>query len=232
MRSANAVQRWSQDGVHVMVSNADTPLIRQRSTPALYGSALAHSVCSAYRNINSDGRGRGKVESVNHHHLAPVKSGQTANRTGKQPSNKASRVSVQIAGYRKATRAGALLGHARDGATDLWAASPRLGVTCYGKVRRVDFVCYHPRAKWPQCLVIQCVRRRSEGPYEKFPFEVLSIQQNEYPTIVVLDGGGYSKGAETWLKGQAGKCQLKHVYGLGEFQRFSPRGSLYGSRRI
>ena len=60
----------------------------------------------------------------------------------------------------------------------------------------------------------------------KYPFEVLNIQQSGYPTIIVLAGGGYSKGSEQWLKGQAGKNLLKHVFDQGDLQRFVSRGAL------
>lgn len=50
---------------------------------------------------------------------------------------------------------------------------------------------------WPDGLVIQCKWQASSGSVEeKYPFEVLNIQKDEYPTIIVLDGGGYSKGSE------------------------------------
>ena len=101
-----------------------------------------------------------------------------------------------------------------------------VGRDIYGQNRRVDFLLYHPR-KWEKSLVIQCKWQASGGTvHEKYPFEVLNIQQGGYPTIVVLDGGGYSKGAEQWLKGQAGKNLLKHVFDQGEFQRFVSRGEI------
>lgn len=61
---------------------------------------------------------------------------------------------------------------------------------------------------------------------EKYPFEVLSIHLNEFDTIIVLDGGGYSKGAEFWLKQQAGKNKVLHVFSLGEVSRFHSQGRL------
>ncbi|MDE0001788.1 MAG: hypothetical protein OXQ29_03745 [Rhodospirillaceae bacterium] len=75
--------------------------------------------------------------------------------------------------------------------------------------------------------MIQCKWQAARGSVEeKYPFEALSIQMGEYPTIVVLDGGGYSDGAATWLRGQQGRNQLRHVHSLGQFQRFASRGSL------
>ncbi len=101
-----------------------------------------------------------------------------------------------------------------------------VGRDIYAKNRRVDFMVFHP-VKWPNALVIQCKWQAVGGSVEeKYPFEVLNIQQGGYPTIVLLDGGGYTKGAEQWLRGQAGKNLLKHVFNQGEFQRFVARGEL------
>ena len=101
-----------------------------------------------------------------------------------------------------------------------------IGKDIYGKKRRVDAILYHPRV-WPECLVIQCKWQARSGTVdEKYPFEVLSIGQNEFDTIIVLDGGGYSDGARQWLINQAGKTHLKHVYSQGEFQRFAAMGRL------
>lgn len=109
----------------------------------------------------------------------------------------------------------------------IYASQCEIGRDIYGKCRRVDFILYHPR-RWPGCLVVQCKWQASSGSVEeKYPFEVLSIQHNEYPTIVLLDGGGYTKGAEQWLRSQAGGNQLlRHVFSQGDFQRFASRGSL------
>ena len=101
-----------------------------------------------------------------------------------------------------------------------------VGRDIYSKNRRVDFLLFHP-VKWPACLVIQCKWQASRGSVEeKYPFEVLNIQQGGYPTIILLDGGGYSKGAEQWLRSQAGNNMLRHVFSQGEFQRFVSRGEL------
>ena len=71
------------------------------------------------------------------------------------------------------------------------------------------------------------MRQASSGSVEeKYPFEVLNIQLDGYPAIILLDGGGYTKGAEQWLKGQAGKNRLRHVFNLGDFQRFASTGQL------
>ncbi len=101
-----------------------------------------------------------------------------------------------------------------------------IGRDIYGKNRRVDFILYHPQ-RWSNCLVIQCKWQASSGSIEeKYPFEVLSIQINEFDTLIVLDGGGYSKGSEQWLKSQAGKNKLLNVFSLGEISRYHSHGRL------
>ncbi len=108
----------------------------------------------------------------------------------------------------------------------IYAKQVEIGRDIYGKVRRCDLLVYNSRV-WPDGLVIQCKLQASPGSVEeKYPFEVLNIQKDEYPTIVVLDGGGYSKGSETWLKGQAGKNRLLHVFSFGELQKFASKGKL------
>ncbi len=114
----------------------------------------------------------------------------------------------------------------RDLRQPIYAEQCVIGRDIYSKNRRVDFILYHPQ-RWPDCLVIQCKWQASSGSIEeKYPFEVLSIQLNEFPTIIVLDGGGYTKGSEMWLKGQAGKNKLLHVLSLGEISRFHSQGRI------
>ena len=114
----------------------------------------------------------------------------------------------------------------RDMEQPVYAQQVETGRDIYSKVRRIDFLLFHPR-KYPNGLVIQCKWQASSGSVEeKYPYEVLSIAQGEYDTIIVLDGGGYSQGAEQWLRGQAGRNRLRHVFNQGELQRFASRGSL------
>ena len=100
------------------------------------------------------------------------------------------------------------------------------GKDIYGKKRRVDTILYHPRL-WADCLVIQCKWQASRGSVEeKYAYEVMSIAQNEFDTIIVLDGGGYTDAAKQWLLNQSGKNRLLHVLDQGEFSRFASRGRL------
>ena len=100
------------------------------------------------------------------------------------------------------------------------------GKDIYGRRRRVDVILHHPRL-WSDCLVIQCKWQATGGSVEeKYPFEVLSIAMNEFDTIVILDGDGYSKGARQWFQGQAGKNKLLHVFRFSDFARFASQGRI------
>jgi hypothetical protein len=62
---------------------------------------------------------------------------------------------------------------------------------------------------------------------EKYPYLVLNIQmQYQSPTILVLDGGGYKKGAERWVRSQAGHGNLLHVLNMNEFATWVNKGNL------
>lgn len=100
------------------------------------------------------------------------------------------------------------------------------GRSIFGKERRVDFVLYHPH-KWPACLVIQCKWQASAGSVEeKLCFEVNCIDHDDYPAVIVLDGGGYSDGARKWLESQRGKGNLVDVLDLGGLMRWQTQGRI------
>ena len=103
----------------------------------------------------------------------------------------------------------------------IYARQCYAGTSLYNKKRRVDLILYHPE-KWTDSLVIQCKWKSSSGSIEKkYPFEVFSINKNPYPTIIVLEGGGYPAASGEWLRSEAGKGNLIHVHDLGEFDRFA-----------
>ena len=84
-----------------------------------------------------------------------------------------------------------------------------------------DFILYHPK-KSPACLIIEAKWQESAGSVdEKFPFLVANIKE-KYPSaaIIVLDGGGYKKGADKWLRAQI-DGKLIHVFNLMEFQKWA-----------
>jgi len=84
-----------------------------------------------------------------------------------------------------------------------------------------DFLLFHP-TRHPDNLIIESKWQESKGSVdEKFPFLVANIRER-YPhaTIVVLDGGGYKKQANLWLRAQIDR-RLLHVFNMQEFQRWS-----------
>lgn len=102
-----------------------------------------------------------------------------------------------------------------------------VGESIYGTKQFCDFIVYHPE-KWPDNLIIESKWQQSGGSVdEKFPYLVLNIQmQYKCPTIVVLDGGGYKKGAERWIRSQSGNNNLRHVFSMSEFATWANNGNL------
>ena len=114
----------------------------------------------------------------------------------------------------------------RDMGQPVYAQQVVAGRDIYGKIRRVDFLLFHP-LRHPNGLIVECKWQSSRGSVEeKFPFLVLNITRGEYDAIVILDGGGYTSGAEQWLRGAAGNTRLKHVFSLGEFSNYASRGNI------
>ena len=100
------------------------------------------------------------------------------------------------------------------------------GKNIYGKDRHVDFILYHPR-KWADCLVLQCKWQASTGSVdEKYPFEIECIASDQFPAVIILDGGGYSDGAKAWLMAQRGKRNLTDVMDQGGLQRWQTSGRI------
>ena len=101
-----------------------------------------------------------------------------------------------------------------------------IGDGIYGLPLKCDFTLYHP-TKWPDCLIIECKWQQSGGSVdEKYPYLVLNIQHcYPYKTLLLLDGGGYRKGAAAWLRKQVGN-NLLHVWSMAEFTAWANRGHL------
>lgn len=148
----------------------------------------------------------------------PVSGGTGANRSGRRLENFVSEV-LEDRDYRYVKPSEFL--QEKEKSQPIYTRQFKAGEDIYGKARRVDVILYHPD-KCPDCLVIQCKWQASSGSVEqKYPFEVLSTEQNVYDTIIVLDGGGYSQGARQWLLDQVGSDRLKHVFDQGEFSRYA-----------
>lgn len=108
----------------------------------------------------------------------------------------------------------------------IYARQYHIGNGIYETPMYCDFILYHPKL-WPDCLLIESKWQQSGGSVdEKFPYFVLNIQQRHpHKTVVLLDGGGYKKQAETWLRSQVGN-NLLHVFNMGEFQKWCNKGNI------
>lgn len=94
-----------------------------------------------------------------------------------------------------------------------------VGDSIYGNKVRCDVLVLN-KDKFPDGLIIECKWQQSKGSVDvKFPFNVFNIMKIGVPTIILIDGGGYSKKSFEWLKGQAGaERALIGVYTMSEFQ--------------
>lgn len=156
--------------------------------------------------------------------MEPASGGKRANRTGRRLEDFTAGL-LEDLGYEEITPP-QLFYATREMEQPIFARQVEIGRDLYGKEHRADFVLYHPQ-RHPNCLVIECKWQAQSGSVEeKFPFLVLSINQNEFDTIILLDGGGYTDGAANWVRGQAGKNRLKHVFNQGDLQRYASRGLL------
>ena len=89
-----------------------------------------------------------------------------------------------------------------------------------------DFVIFHP-GKHPNCLVIESKWQQSPGSVdEKLPFLVQNIKER-FPidSVVVIDGGGFKKGAIKWVKSQIGG-RLLDVFSMSDFHKWVNEGNL------
>ena len=155
--------------------------------------------------------------------MTPLPGGTLANRTGQRLEDFASQI-IETADYWFVNKLRFF--PMRELGQPIYSRQVQAGKDLYEKERNIDIFLYHP-VLWPDCLAIQCKWQSSSGTVdEKYPFEVLSVEKEAYDTIILLDGGGYSPGAKKWLTAQAGSQRLKHVFSLGEFQRFASQGKL------
>ena len=102
-----------------------------------------------------------------------------------------------------------------------------IGQSIYDTSQYCDFIVYHPE-KWPDNLVIESKWQEVGGSVdEKYPYLVLNIQMKyASPTILLLDGGGYKKGAEKWIRSQAGNGNLLLVFNMQQFTAWVNKGNL------
>jgi PD-(D/E)XK nuclease superfamily domain len=101
-----------------------------------------------------------------------------------------------------------------------------IGLNIYDNQQYCDIIVFHPH-KWPNNLAIESFSQQSSGSVdEKLPYIVLNILGYQTPTILVLDGGGYNKGAEKWVCSQAGTSKFLAVYNKKQFVDWIKQGNL------
>lgn len=101
-----------------------------------------------------------------------------------------------------------------------------IGRSIYGTPIYCHFIVYHPH-KHQNCLVIEYIWQKTSGSVdEKFPYLVSNIKEKyQYNCIILIDGDGYRKEAEKWLRDQVGG-KLWNVFGTSEFKKWVSAGSL------
>lgn len=101
-----------------------------------------------------------------------------------------------------------------------------IGDSIYGEAMKVDILLYH-KTKYPDKLAIEIKWQQVSGSVdEKYPYLVSNIKE-VFPcrAIIVIDGGGYKKGALKWLKNQT-NLKLIGVFSLSEFLKWVNKGNL------
>lgn len=95
-----------------------------------------------------------------------------------------------------------------------------VGESIYGTKNKCDFLVLN-KDLFPDGLIIESKWQQSKGSVDiKYPKMVFDILKIGVPTIVLLDGGGYSAKAEKWLREQAHPTKaLIAVYNMQEFQK-------------
>lgn len=90
--------------------------------------------------------------------------------------------------------------------------------SCFGKRVRVD-VLIEPCDRVPAGLIIEAKWQDSTGSAEeKLPYLVMNIKNAyPYPTIIVIDGSGLTRGSIEWIKAQVDHDKLLHVFSIKEF---------------
>lgn len=101
-----------------------------------------------------------------------------------------------------------------------------IGKSIYGSELACDYILYHP-VKHPYKLVIESKWQQSGGSVdEKFPYLVINIKEKfPFKTIIILDGNGYKKGAEKWLRNQKDD-RLIYIFNMSEFQIWVNNGNI------
>jgi hypothetical protein len=103
----------------------------------------------------------------------------------------------------------------------VYAQQYPVGLSIYGTKQFCDFILHHPQ-KHANGLIIEAKWQQVGGTADqKLVYTATTIKQTyPSPTIIVLDGGGASKGADAWLRKRV-DGKLLHVFNIMEFQRWA-----------
>ncbi|NMP24258.1 PD-(D/E)XK nuclease superfamily protein [Sulfobacillus harzensis] len=144
----------------------------------------------------------------------PPSAGQRANQSGNKLEALVSTVLTQ-SGYVEVPRAAFLTALELKRFARQWPIGPGI----YGTPMKVDFAVMGIPSL-PNGSIIEVKWQSVSGSVdEKLPYLALNIDQRfPFPTIVVIDGGGWKRGAIAWLKGRVPYVgNLFAVYSMSEF---------------
>ena len=138
------------------------------------------------------------------------KQGAIANKNGKDLEGMIEMLLVQL-GYKKLSCGDKanLQYHSRSIPLDAfgkrWFSTQTvIGKSLYNTAMKIDFVLYDNH-KFPDGLIIEAKWQSSKGSVdEKYVFTALSLLQQKGRKILVIDGGGYKKGAIEYLQNLEG----------------------------
>ena len=101
-----------------------------------------------------------------------------------------------------------------------------MGKSVYNTSLYADVV-LHDDVKYPDKLAIEMKWQQTPGSVdEKYPYLVLNIKETfQFPSLIVIDGGGYKKGAIEWLKSQKDD-KLIEVFDLSGFLKWANSGGI------
>lgn len=93
------------------------------------------------------------------------------------------------------------------------------GMSIYETPRKCDFLVIN-KEKFPDDLIIECKWQQARGTtHEKYPFAFFNITKIGVPTIILLDGGGYSSASAKWFRSVVDQNRaLIGVYSMAELQ--------------
>lgn len=128
--------------------------------------------------------------------------------------------SLQSQGYQKCDDGKWLLRNYKTLTGRYYATQACVGEAFYkDKKRYVDFLVVNNEA-FCDALIIECKWQESVGSVEeKFLYLVECIKKTKIPTIVLLDGDGYSLGAQSYLKSAVDGQFFLYVWEMKHFQK-------------